>query len=256
MAQDDALEAVGAGIFWRIHGGLPKQGPGSDASTRRALAALAPLPANPRVLDLGCGPGRQTLVLASETGGEVIAVDRLEPFLNEVSARAQAAGLSGRIEARQASMTEVGTQEAPFDLIWSEGAIYNIGFKRGLTLWSDWLKDGGAMAVTEAIWLRSDPSTDIADFWAESYPAMQTQSANEAVIAELGLELVDTFPLPREEWWTDYYSLIETRLETLRKERNDELWQTVVAQFDREVEVIRTGLDEFGYAFYVMRKAR
>ena len=50
-------------LFLEIYGTLPRAGPGSAADTRRALA-LVPTRSIRTVLDLGCGPGAQTLVLA------------------------------------------------------------------------------------------------------------------------------------------------------------------------------------------------
>lgn len=56
------MSAPGAGsdplteAFFALHHGLSRQGPGSDATTRRLLGAAGPLPEHPRVLDAGCGP--------------------------------------------------------------------------------------------------------------------------------------------------------------------------------------------------------
>lgn len=54
--------------FFALHHGLPRQGPGSDTTTRHLLSLAGPLPERPRVLDLGCGPGRSALLLAAEAG--------------------------------------------------------------------------------------------------------------------------------------------------------------------------------------------
>ena len=54
----------GRSIFWELHDGLPRQAPGSEATTRHLLGRCGPMPASPTVLDVGCGPGRSTLVLA------------------------------------------------------------------------------------------------------------------------------------------------------------------------------------------------
>ena len=63
--EHDAVIASMAGVLPAANPrALPQQGPGSDASTLRALRMLGELPDAPRVLDLGCGPGRQTLALA------------------------------------------------------------------------------------------------------------------------------------------------------------------------------------------------
>ena len=75
-------------LFWRLHERLPKQGPGSDETSRRALALAAPIRETPRVLDMGCGPGRQMLVLAADLGGKVTAPDLIPQFLAEGSRRA------------------------------------------------------------------------------------------------------------------------------------------------------------------------
>jgi hypothetical protein len=50
-------------IFWEIHSNLPREGPGDDTSTRTAFFMLTDLPKAPRILDVGCGPGMQTLSL-------------------------------------------------------------------------------------------------------------------------------------------------------------------------------------------------
>ncbi|TDC85064.1 hypothetical protein E1193_03925 [Micromonospora sp. KC606] len=42
-------------------GGLSRQGPGAEATSRRLLELAAPLPERPRVLDLGCGTGPAAL---------------------------------------------------------------------------------------------------------------------------------------------------------------------------------------------------
>lgn len=72
---------MAAEVFQALRHRLPQQGPGSDASTRKALALVPGLPAAPCILDLGCGPGRQSLVLAEQSGGQVTAVDLQSAFL-------------------------------------------------------------------------------------------------------------------------------------------------------------------------------
>jgi cyclopropane fatty-acyl-phospholipid synthase-like methyltransferase len=90
--------------FFRLYEGLPRQGPGSDACTREALRRLPPLPAQPRVVDLGCGAGRQTLVLAEALGTRVLAVDLHRPFLDQLEGAAREHGLAHRVETRCADM--------------------------------------------------------------------------------------------------------------------------------------------------------
>ena len=65
MSSDARLDVV----FHDIHQGLPRQGPGTDAATLAALELCASLPEPARVLDIGCGPGMQTLAIARSHDG-------------------------------------------------------------------------------------------------------------------------------------------------------------------------------------------
>ena len=144
-------------LFFEIHSGLPREGPGSNASTRRAFALMTALPAQAAILDVGCGPGMQTLELASLTDGKVTAVDTHQPYLDELCRQARDRGLSHRIETINRSMQELGLEDASFDAIWSEGAIYVMGFENGLRAWRRLHKPGGYIAVSELAWLKPEP---------------------------------------------------------------------------------------------------
>ncbi len=85
-------------VFLDIQSGLPRQGPGNDDSTLRALSICSRLPDKPVVLDIGCGPGMQTLALARALDTSIVAVDIHEEYLEELKIRADAAGLGERIE--------------------------------------------------------------------------------------------------------------------------------------------------------------
>ncbi|MBW2273039.1 MAG: class I SAM-dependent methyltransferase [Deltaproteobacteria bacterium] len=241
-------------VFWRLHEGLSKQGPGSDESTRRALALIPELPSAPRILDLGCGPGRQSLLLARETGGHVTAVDLLPPFLEQVDVRAAAEQLSDHITTVQASMGDLSYADESFDLLWSEGAIYNIGFESGLRAWRRLLRPGCSLAVTECSWLTDAPAERIRSFWESHYPGMQGHEANQLAVAEAGYELLGSFVLPEVEWWDDYYTPIGERIAALRKERSDDAWTAALEAEEEEASIVRECDGSFGYVFYVMRK--
>jgi ubiquinone/menaquinone biosynthesis C-methylase UbiE len=122
-------------IFFEIHSGLPREAPGDDASTARAFDFVHGLPPEPDVLDIGCGPGAQTLVLAGLTRGRITAVDVHAPFLDDLRSRAKRPGVAGRIQAVRASMFSLPFVDASFNLVWSEGAIYLMGFDKGLAGW-------------------------------------------------------------------------------------------------------------------------
>lgn len=76
-------------VFFEIHRDLPREGPGNNESTRKAFHLLNGLPSQPNILDIGCGPGMQTIEIAKMTNGKIIAIDTHEPFLEELNRRAE-----------------------------------------------------------------------------------------------------------------------------------------------------------------------
>jgi SAM-dependent methyltransferase len=240
--------------FFRLFEGLPRQGPGSDACTSEALRRLPPLPARPRVLDLGCGAGRQTLVLAEALRTKVVAVDLHQPFLDQLEAAARERGLAHLIETRRADMGALDLPEASVDLLWSEGAIYLLGFEAGLRLWRPWLAPGGLAAVSECSWLGETRSAEVTAFWREAYPAMGSVAENIARAERAGFEVCDWFALPPSAWWDDYYAPLLRRIEDLAPDANPAL-AAVIAETEDEIDFYRRHYAVYGYVFYLMRAA-
>jgi ubiquinone/menaquinone biosynthesis C-methylase UbiE len=243
-------------FFFEIHKDLPREAPGDDASTAQAYALLPKLPDHPQVLDVGCGTGAQTLVLARLSGGQITAVDTHKPFLKALNVKAAQQGLAGRISTLPISMKEMNFSMRSFDLIWSEGAIYIMGFDEGLREWKRLLKPGGCIAVTECSWFKPNPPEELRAFWEANYPAMRSVEDNLASIKRLGYQVLGWFALPESSWWDNYYHPLQQRVAALR------------AQYAHDAEAVRlldTELEEidlyqryaewYGYAFYVMHKA-
>lgn len=240
-------------IFWAIHRDLPREAPGSDAATQQAWAMLPDLPAAPQILDIGCGPGAQTVVLARVSGGMVTAVDTHQPFLDELTRRAAQAGVAERIQPRNASMFDLDFAE-PFDLIWSEGAIYIIGFERGLREWRKLLQPGGFVAVTELSWLKPDPPAEALEFWQEGYPGMGTIEENLARLTAAGYHALGHFVLPESAWWDQYYHPMAARIAMLREQyRGDDAAQRLLDVEQAEIALYRNYSSWYGYVFYIMR---
>ncbi len=240
-------------IFFEIHHDLLREAPGSDACTVRALAMVPPLPKDPHILDIGCGPGAHTLVLATQTGGHVTAIDTHQPYLDELKRRAQAQGLSDRTTPRNVSMFALDFEDASFDLIWSEGAVYIMGFREGLAAWHRFLKPGGTLAVTELTWLVDDPPDAPRRFWQAAYPAIKHVEENVAILQEAGYTSLGHFPLPESAWWDNYYTPIEHRIAALRQRyQNDAEALAVLDEEQREIDLYRKYADIYGYVFYIM----
>jgi SAM-dependent methyltransferase len=237
--------------LFRLFEGLPRQGPGSDACTREALRRVPALPAAPRVLDLGCGGGRSALVLAAALRTRVVAVDNHQPFLDQLRAAARERGLEDLVEVRCADMAAPGVPAGSVDLLWSEGAIYLLGFEQGLRLWRPLLAPGGCLAVSECSWLSADRPAAAAAFFAQGYPGMAGIKENVLRARAAGFEMLDHFTLPPAAW-EEYYAPFEERMARLAPEA-DRALAAVIAETRREIELFRRYGDAYGYVFYLMR---
>jgi SAM-dependent methyltransferase len=241
-------------IFRELTEGLPRQAPGSTAATLRALGMARGLPERPRILDVGCGPGAQTVDLACATGGWLVAVDIRQRFLDELTERARNAGVLSQITNLNMSMFDMDFADSSFDLIWSEGAIYIAGFAAGLHAWRGFLKPGGWIAVTELTWLVPDPPPEAAAYWALNYPGMGSIERNCRLVAEAGYVESNGFTLSTRDWY-NYYGPAERRVEELREKYADD--PDILATLDdvqREYDIFRQYHESYGYVFYVMRK--
>ena len=250
-----ADEASTSDAFWEVMRGLPRQGVGSDTDTARALALCTDLPVAPRILDIGCGTGRQSLVLARATGGHVTAVDLHAPFLDELRANAASAGLSDRITTVQADMRELPFEAGTFDLVWSEGAAYAMGVAAALVAWRRSLRPGGYLALSDLVWTMVDRPAQAEAFFASGYPDMTDVDGSLARIADAGFELKGHFPLPESAWWDEYYTPLEVRLPALRERyRGDADAAAVIEQTAQEIDLRRHYRTSYDYQFFVTLK--
>jgi SAM-dependent methyltransferase len=236
-----------------LHRDLSKQGPGSDASTLRALDALPDSRRIERILDAGCGPGRQTVALAEATGAQVVAIDIVPEFLSAARRRADEAGVGDRVECRAESMDLIDVDAGSIDLVWSEGAIYNVGFRRGLELWRPLIRKPGWVAVTELSWLGRERPGRAVEFWRNAYPGMSDIDENIASTHAAGYRVLDHFELPQSDFWDDYYDPLRARLPDLRTKWCNE--PEAIAQLlecEREIALYEHYADSYGYVFYVL----
>jgi SAM-dependent methyltransferase len=240
-------------LFFEIFTGLPRQGPGDAASTRRALALVPGLGASSRVLDLGCGTGQQSLVLARSAPARILAVDNHAPFVDELNRKAAAAGLADRLEAQVGDMRDLDLP-GPFDLIWCEGAIYVLGLEDGLRAWRPLLATAGHVAITEVCWTKPDPPAECAAFWEREYPAIRDVAARLAAIHACGYDVVGHFGLPASAWWDDYYRPLQASVTAFRDRHGGEGDAAELAdQVQHEIDVWHRYGEFYGYEFFVMR---
>lgn len=243
-------------FVFTMHEGLPRQGPGSNACTRKAFSMLTNLPARPEILDIGCGSGMQTIELARTCPScRITATDIHQPFLADLVRRAASAGLGDRITTVRASMDDLPFSDASFNVLWAEGSIFIVGFKEGLLSWRRLLRPGGYLCLTESVWFTEGPSPEAAAFWNDCYPAITTVAANRAIAEDAGYKVVATFPLPASAWWENYYVPVLKRIDDLRPKVTGNPEAKAQIEFaEREIAVYREHGNEYGYEFFILRK--
>lgn len=244
-------------IFFELYESLPRQGPGNRDSAAKALALCRDLPPRPTVLDLGCGTGGQTLDLADLTAGSITAMDSHAPHIDRLRDQAVKRGLSGRIWPMVGNMAESGLPCASFDLVWSEGALYNIGLPNGLRVCYELLRPGGYLAFTDPVWRKDDPPPAVKESFELDYPGMGRVSDVLAAIEKSGFSLIGHFTLPDEAWWDNFYTPMEIGIDKLRSRyANDVEALAVLDQLAQEPKMHRKDCEYYAYEFFIARRIR
>ncbi len=235
-----------------------RQGPGGDAETELALNLAridraAPL----KVADIGCGTGASTLLLARLLDARITAVDLLQDFLDVLRERAECAGVADRISTLACSMDSLPFANEELDMIWSEGAIYNIGFARGVAGWRRFLKAGALLVASEITWLTDSRPGELQKHWDREYPEIDSASARIRILEKNGYSPVGYFVLPEHCWLDHYYRPMRARFaEFLKQHGNSEEARAVVAAEQREIELYERYKAHIGYGMYIARKTK
>lgn len=239
-----------------FHLGSARQGPGGDEETALAIR-LAGLEGRTSltIADIGCGTGAATRVLARTLDAHVTAVDFLAPFLAELEAASAEAGLSGRITTLEASMDALPFEDEQFDVIWAEGAIYNMGFKAGVEAWRRFLKPGGLLAVSELTWLTAKRPAELQAHWDAEYPEVDVASAKMAVQEQAGYAPMGYFVLPEHCWLENYYWPMQARFDAfLKRYDHSDAAKAIVVAEQAEIALYERFKAHVSYGFYIAQK--
>lgn len=234
--------------FLRVFGALDRWGPGLDSET---LKALSKIPFTPKkIIEVGCGKGIATTILAKHAVAQITAVDNDAPALDRLSERAKEAGVEGRITTICASMTDLPFGEASFDVIWSEASAYIMGVTNALKEWRKLLEDNGVLVISDLVWLTNSPSEETSTFWKKAYPDMATVEERVKQAEVAGYKVLDSFTLS-EEAWRAYFEPLQERVNSLKGEMME---SPALHDIEAELTIYRKHLDEFGYQMLVLRK--
>jgi SAM-dependent methyltransferase len=233
-----------------------RQGPGGDAETEHAVR-LAGLDGNQplEVADLGCGTGASTLALARLLNARITAVDMLPEFLEVLAERAGSRGVADRVTTLTGSMEDLPFGDHSLDVIWCEGAIYNIGFEKGISCWRRLLRPGGLLVVSEITWLTETRPAALERHWNNEYPQIALASTKMNMLEHRGYAPLGYFVLSERCWLEEYYRPMQARFDDfLARHGNSAEAHKIVAAEQREIVLYERYRSFFGYGMYVARK--
>lgn len=218
-----------------LFGGMEKLGPGGNIHTHDVLRLL-PKRKFDTIVDAGCGTGRQTIVLAKTLGTLVNAVDTYKPFLDDLARRAKKAGIEHLVCMYCMDMKDIPGIFQHIDLLWSEGAAYNIGFADALTTWAPAIVPDSFIVASELSWISEQVPDEVEEFFLTGYPEVQSVLRNIEMAEQAGYEVQNTFTLPHDAWVEGYYEILEPRARVLSGHPDSSVRELAVETI-REIEV-------------------
>jgi len=239
-----------------LHKSNLRQGPGGETETKKALEMAGLDRSRPlKIADIGCGTGASTIILAKELDAKITAVDFLPEFLDELQTRAKENGVAERITTLSCSMDALPFSDEEFDVIWSEGAIYNMGFETGVLAWSRFLKPGGKLIVSEITWLSAKRPHELQSYWEREYPEIDVASAKIGILERHGYSPEAYFCLPTYCWLENYYRPLQNGFDEFLI-RNDQSNQSkvIVEKEKQEIAFYEKYRDYYSYGVYIAKK--
>ncbi len=192
------------------------------------------------------------MVLAEGLGTSVDCVDAAPEFIAILGERARARGLEHLIRGHVGDMATYRHDEGPLDLLWSEGAAYNLTFAGALSAWRPIVRTGGYAVISDLTWFREHRPRKVEAFWTEAYPQLADEAGNIATAEANGFEVLFTERLPSEAWHSGYYAPLSARADSLAENATDAM-RTVMAETRREIALFEEGDNSLGYTFYGLK---
>lgn len=250
-----SIHAFDFRLICEYYSSIERQGPGSPEVTTKALSFIDHLTHESKIADIGCGTGGQTMVLAQQTSGHITGVDLFADFIDIFHVNSQELNLQDRVDGIVGSMDNLPFPDEALDLIWSEGAIYNIGFERGMNEWHKFLKKGGFIAVSEASWFTGKRPDEIDRFWTDAYPEIDIISNKVRQMERAGYIPMATFVLPENCWTEHFYApQVSAQERFLEKYAGNKTAQELVESQRHEARLYDTYKEFYGYVFYIGKK--
>ena len=254
-SENNSIHDFDLNLICDYYSSLERQGPGSPEITARATGFIENMSPESRIADIGCGTGGQTMVLAQQLPGRVTGLDLFPVFIDLFNRNAGKLGLQNRVKGIVGSMDALPFRQEEMDLIWSEGAIYFMGFEEGLKEWRKFLKKGGYVAVSEASWFTEDRPSEIDEFWQDAYPGIDAIPNKVGSLQRAGYMPVASFIIPENCWTEHFYDpQVEAQETFLKKHAGNRDAEDFIANQRHETQLYQKYKEYYGYAFYIGKK--
>lgn len=250
------MDASFLALITDLHINQDRQGPGGEAETLRAIELAGLSPSDPlNIADIGCGTGASTRVLAKSLNAQITAVDLLPDFIDRLKENASTEGYAEKLTPLVGSMDALPFADDQFDVIWSEGAIYNMGFEAGLECWSRFLKPDGLLVVSELTWTTDKRPSELQSYWQDAYPEIGTASSKIRSLEQTGYSPIGYFTLPEPCWLAEYYLPLNQEVKRfLERHPDDETALSIAQDEEKEFAMYQTYKSYYSYGMYIARK--
>jgi len=239
--------------FEFIFDGLDRLGPSSQSDSIKALNSISVKTGE--LLEIGCGKGANTIVLAKHAQFSVTGLDNDEYNLsclkeNLAQQRAFKQLFSPQqVEPICASMTDMPFSDQQFDIIWSEGSAYIMGVKQALESWKRFIKKDGYLVVSDLVWLTDSPDDEVQQFWLDAYPEMATVPCRYKMMEKAGYQVIDSYTLNQQSW-DNYLQPLQQKVSQLA----DHIFVSpALADLQKELNIHNNYLGQYGYQMFVLK---
>ena len=257
MSNKNSIHDFDVNLIVEYYSSTERQGCGSPDVTLKALSFIENLSSCSHIADIGCGTGGQTMVIAEQFAGKITGVDLFPTFIDLFNRNAERLNLHNRVKGIVGSMDDLQFKNEELDIIWCEGAIYNIGFEKGLREWHKFLKYDGYMVVSEATWFTDERPAEIEEFWMDAYPGIDTIPNKMAQMQSVGYVPVASFVLPENCWTEHFYDpQVKTQEEFLRKHAGNKAAEGFIENQRHEEQLYRKYNKYYGYTFFIGKKVK
>ena len=151
---------------------------------------------NSHILDVGCGTGNPTIELATISKGHVLGIDIDATSLKLLQGKINEKGLDNQVSVINGSILTMDFAEESFDIIWSEGSVFIMGFENSIKKWHRFLKPYGFLVV-------HDENKDKAE--------------KIGSISKYGYRLFAQFDLSENLWWLKYFTPLKQLIQDFRQ---------------------------------------